>query len=256
VVVAISRMEHRVTNRFREWLSRTLSTSVRGCCLACNSAPSNLPLCARCREDSAIRATFHEHRVPLDAGTMQVHALGLYWERSGSEPSPAARLLHRFKYTGERVAGRALARVLAVHAAAALDLSNVTLVPIPLHPRRLRSRGFNQAAWLARALAKSCRASVHPDALARPHDDAPRPGCSARERRTSTAPVFLDGRRAPRDRPLVLVDDVCTTGMTLAAAAAALTARGLIVEGAIVLLLADRARRDDTAVLNETWEIR
>jgi orotate phosphoribosyltransferase len=46
----------------------------------------------------------------------------------------------------------------------------------------------------------------------------------------------------------VLVDDVCTTGVTLAAAAAALVAAGHTVDGAIVLLLADRARRDDTAM--------
>jgi predicted amidophosphoribosyltransferase len=182
---------------------------------------------------------------------MQVHALGLYWERSGSEPSPAARLLHSFKYTRERVIGRALARMLADHAAAALDLSDAALVPIPLHPRRLRSRGFNQAAWLARAVAKSCGAAVHPDALARPHDDAPRPGRTAQERRTTTASLFLPGRCAPPDRPLVLVDDVCTTGTTLTAAATALTARGLVVDGAIVLLLADRARRDDTAAATE-----
>jgi predicted amidophosphoribosyltransferase len=160
-------------------------------------------------------------------------------------------LLHSFKYSGERIAGRGLARVLAVHAAAALDLTAVVLVPIPLHPRRLRSRGFNQAAWLARALAKSCGTAIHPDALARPHDDAPRRGRTAHERRTSTAPVFLPGCSVPSDRPLVLVDDVCTTGMTLAAAATALTARGLAVKGAIVLLLADRARRGDTAAANE-----
>lgn len=182
---------------------------------------------------------------------MPVRALGLYWDRSGSEPSPAARVLHSFKYSGERIAGRGLARVFAAHATAALDLSGAVLVPIPLHPRKLRSRGFNQAAWLARALAERCGAMVHPDALARPRDDAPRPGHTAHERRTTTAPLFLPGRCGPPSRPLVLVDDVCTTGMTLAAAATALTARGLVVEGAIVLLLADRARRDDTAAATE-----
>jgi predicted amidophosphoribosyltransferase len=160
-------------------------------------------------------------------------------------------LLHRFKYSGERIAGRGLARVFAAHATVALDLSDVVLVPIPLHPHRLRSRGFNQAAWLARALATRCGAVVHPDALARRRDDAPRPGRTAHERRTTTAPLFLPGRGTPPDRPLVLVDDVCTTGMTLAAAATALTARGLVVEGALVLLLADRARRDDTAAATD-----
>jgi predicted amidophosphoribosyltransferase len=138
--------------------------------------------------------------------------------------------------------------MLGAHAAAAVEFGAGILVPIPLHPRRLRSRGFNQAAWLARALAKSCAADIYAEALARAHDDAPRPGRTAHERRTSTAPVFLAGRAVPASRSVVLVDDVCTTGVTLAAAAAALAAAGHTVDGAIVLLLADRARRDDTAM--------
>ena len=244
-------MEHRVTKRLGAWMPSSLRAALRSPCLVCERKSPDPFLCAKCREDSAIDAFFHEHRVALLAGTLSVRALGLYWARSGAAPSPAARLLHRFKYARERLAGRALARVLATHAARGLDVRHATLVPIPLHPRRLRSRGFNQAAWLARAVARSGSAALDPDMLTRPRDDAPRPGRTARERRTSTAPLFVARRRPPADRPLILVDDVCTTGATLAAAAGALAARGIVVEGAIVLLLADRDRRDDTAISSE-----
>lgn len=244
-------MEHRVTRQLRDWLQRSLRTVARRCCSACGETPSDHSLCARCREESAISNRFHHQRVPLRDGTLLVHGLGLYWNPSGTEPSPAARLLHRFKYTRERAAGRTLARLLAERATPVLGVAQIVLVPIPLHVRRLRSRGFNQAAWLARAVSKRYSVSVHADALIRPHDDAPRPGRTARERRTSTAPAFVPGRRPPADRPVVLVDDVCTTGMTLAAAASVLATHGHAIDGAIVLLLADRARHDDTTAPSE-----
>jgi len=240
-------MGHRVTNRLIQSLTRVLHVAFRSPCLGCGGVPSEVSLCTNCRTESSVGASFHRHDVPRCSGPLPVRALGLYWRGAAPERSPAAHLLHRFKYTREREAGRALSLLLAVYAASALDLGGVGLVPIPLHTRRLRARGFNQAAWLARSVAKRCAVALHPRALIRLHDDAPRPGSTALERRTSRAPVFVVGRCPPRDRPLVLVDDVCTTGATLTAAAAALTARGCAVEGAIVLLLADRSRREDTA---------
>jgi len=240
-------MEHRVTKRLLQSLPRVLRTAVRSACLGCGATLSGLSLCTNCREQSAIDACFHRHTVPRSGGPLPVRALGLYWRGPVPAQSPAARVLHRFKYARERAAGRALSRLLATHAASAIDLGATGVVPIPLHARRLRSRGFNQAAWLARSLAKRCAVVLYPRALVRLHDDAPRPGSTGLERRTSRAPLFVVDRCPPRDRPLLLVDDVCTTGATLAAAASALTDRGCAVEGAIVLLLADRARHDDTA---------
>lgn len=242
-------MGHRVTNPLSASppIRLFFRRAFRSPCLVCGGARSELSLCANCCAGSAIDASFHRHTVPRSSGSLPIRALGLYWRGAVPERSPAAELLHRFKYTRERAAGRALSLLLAAYAAAAFDLRGTGLVPIPLHTRRLRARGFNQAAWLARSIAKRCAAALHPRALVRPHDDAPRPGSTALERRTSRAPLFLVGRCPPPNRPLLLVDDVCTTGVTLTAAAAALAARGFAVRGAIVLLLADRAGREDTA---------
>jgi predicted amidophosphoribosyltransferase len=232
-------MEHRVTKALLASLARWRRAAVPSPCLVC-AAPMDAPfLCRRCRACSAIDAPLHQHRIGLRIGTLTVLARGLYWTASGSAPSPAAQLLHRFKYAHERAAGRALAHLLAERTSQALGGLRAAMVPIPLHRRRLRSRGFNQAAWLARELAKQGAGVVAPDTLVRPRDDAPSPGRTADER-----------RRPPPGRPRVLVDDVCTTGSTLAAAADALAVRGSVVHSAIVLLLADRERGDDTARSN------
>jgi len=243
-------MKHRVTKTLRMHIARWLRTTVPSPCLVCTAPTEEAFLCTQCRHHSAVAASFHEHSISVLSGTLTVVARGRYWDLAGSAPSPAARLLHRFKYARERAAGRALARLLAEDAPQVLEGIHPVMVPIPLHRRRLRSRGFNQAAWLARELARRGGGIVDPDALVRPRDDPPRPGRTADERRTSTAPYFVVRRCPPPGSPLLLVDDVCTTGSTLAAAADALTIAGAVVRGAIVLLLADRERRDDTRRTN------
>lgn len=244
-------MEHRVTTAWVTWLSRSLRPVLDRPCVACGQGSAARFLCARCRDDSGIGTSLHEHSIPFRSGMLAVRAVGLYWTRSGKTPSPVARLLHRFKYARERAAGRALAHILANYAAPALEGRLSALVPVPLHRNRLRSRGFNQAAWLARALARRESITVAPDLLRRPQDDAPRPGRTGRERRELAAPLFVAQRLVVPDRHVVLVDDVCTTGATLTAAANALAVHRIAVDGAVVLLLADRDRLEDTALSSD-----
>jgi predicted amidophosphoribosyltransferase len=96
-------------------------------------------------------------------------------------------------------------------------------VPVPLHPARWRRRGFNQAERLARALSKRTGLRVR-DCLRRSGSAAAQVG-RGRAERLAGAPgrIFLAG--LPPARALI-VDDVITTGATLAACAAALRAHG------------------------------
>jgi ComF family protein len=127
------------------------------------------------------------------------------------------RAVRRMKWARRPELGRPLGRLLAP-AARSGDL----LVPVPLHPRRLRARGYNQAALLALAAADDGGPPVSLDALARVRDTPPQSRLGAAERRANVDGAFAATLDAVRGARVLLVDDVLTTGATAAACATAL----------------------------------
>jgi ComF family protein len=111
---------------------------------------------------------------------------------------------------------------------------DLLLVPVPLHPSRRRERGFNQAELLALGLSRKLAKAgerralrVETCCLRRIRATPPQTGLSLRARRENVRGVFAVDRPAMvRDRVVVLVDDVMTTGATLSACAAALKQAG------------------------------
>jgi ComF family protein len=133
----------------------------------------------------------------------------------------ARRAVHLLKYEGWWRVAHALADVVARR----LPIPRKSvLVPIPLSPARLKARGYNQSAVLARALAESAGLAVQPDALARRRHTETQTALTPEERRANLAGAFM--ARGPAPAYPVLVDDVFTTGSTLAEAARALAAGG------------------------------
>lgn len=137
----------------------------------------------------------------------------------------SSRLLLRWKYRGDDVVGSSLATLLATHRSAHAECYDV-IVPVPLHASRLARRGFNQAAVLARALARSGE-RVAVDLL---HRDAPTATQTALDRGArdhNVRDAFSIRRRATlTDLAVLLVDDVVTTGATVRACSAVLRDAG------------------------------
>jgi ComF family protein len=137
-------------------------------------------------------------------------------------------LVHELKYRGRRtVAARLAEELLARADARGLLAAGCVLVPVPLHPRRLRERGFNQSERLARELARRTSCRLLAGALVRRKDTPAQTGLSAAARRANLRDAFVVRRRAPlAGRTVVLVDDVLTTGATARACARALREAG------------------------------
>ncbi len=139
---------------------------------------------------------------------------------------PARRVLLALKH-GDR---QHLARIMAGHmarAAGPLLGTDVLIVPVPLHWRRLWQRGFNQAALLARALARGSGAPIAVDALVRAKPTAISRGLGRSARARNVRGAFrVRDRALVRGRRIVLVDDVLTTGATADACARVLRRAG------------------------------
>lgn len=130
------------------------------------------------------------------------------------------------KYRNIRALAEPLAILLGNYLAAEL-IPAEALVPVPLHQKRLRERGYNQSALLARELGKLTRLPVIDGCLIKRKHTLPQARtATVAERRSNTAGAFecLDRRLA--GKPVLLIDDVATSGSTLDAAALALKNAG------------------------------
>jgi len=105
-------------------------------------------------------------------------------------------------------------------------LSVDVLVPVPSDKSRLRARGYNQSALLARGLARRIGKPVWEDALERTRQTARQVELPSAQRWQNVAGAFRCQDGAVRGRAILLVDDICTTGATLEACAAILRAAG------------------------------
>lgn len=193
--------------------------------------------CARC-------GVPFENDTPLHGATLcalcRRGATAYDWARGfGAYEGELRHLIHLLKYRGMEPLARPLAERLAslVPQAGTIDL----IVPVPLHRRRRRHRGFNQSELLAAELGRLVRLPVDRRLLRRRRDTETQTGLTHRQRRLNVQGAF-EVRRPERvaGKTIALVDDVITTGAT--AAACALTLRRAGAARVVVLALA-RARR-------------
>ena len=151
-------------------------------------------------------------------------------------------LIHLLKYERMRPLGARLGRSLGKRVAAAGVEADV-VIPAPLHWRRRLSREFNQAALIARGLAAVIDVPCRPSWVRRSKATAAQAGLTDEERQRNVRGAFrVAAREKLRGKRVLLVDDVMTTGSTLAACARAVKRAGAESVAAAVLARAHRLR--------------
>ncbi|MEJ2483257.1 MAG: phosphoribosyltransferase family protein [Gemmatimonadota bacterium] len=141
--------------------------------------------------------------------------------------------MHGLKYGGWTALGERMG-ALMVPAALRVCPGPALLVPVPLTPSRLRERGYNQALLLAKGLERELGWPVRP-VLRRVRTGRGQARSDRKQRARNVAGVFRPepGRLYRSGPPVVLVDDVLTTGATLAECCQALRAAGVPCAGAV-----------------------
>ena len=134
--------------------------------------------------------------------------------------------LYRFKYRGRAEYAAYYAReAYKIHGKRIMELHADAIVPVPLHPARLSSRGFNQAQLLAAEISACLSLPLRTDLLRRIKDIASQPSRTAQQRKLAMKGVFVAEPMPPGLR-ILLVDDVVTSGATLSECARVLRSAG------------------------------
>jgi ComF family protein len=187
-------------------------------CPACRrQLPANIPpICPRCGKPQAggvVCPTCASHQYSIDGIRSPFRFEGVI-----------RQAIHQLKYRNLRAIAGPLAELLADY------LNNhpvpgEVLVPVPLHPRRLRERGYNQSELLAKELSKLVKLPVAADAIVRrQHRPAQARAASLSERRSNVKNAFSCPSCSLENKKAILIDDVTTSGATLDACATALKA--------------------------------
>ncbi len=228
-------------------------------CPACGEwcAPPGGGLCAGCRRDLPLAdqvACAGCGSAAARTGAFCASCAGAYAFETvvaaAAYAGAARQLVRRFKYRADFSAGRLLADLLAARLASRPGPGVDLLVPVPLHRGRLASRGYNQAALLARGCGRRLGLPVAVSALGRSRGTRVLAGLNRSERASELRGAFAV--RAPGSvvgRRVLLVDDVLTTGATADGCSRALRAAGaawvgVAVAARVLLPLSRRERLD------------
>ena len=149
-----------------------------------------------------------------------VHAAGLY---QGNIKDAVHQLKYRNQLTLAKPLGQLLGKIVA---AAGAGFAPDCIVPVPLHPHRLRQRGYNQALELARPISRELNVPLDTTLLQRCRKTLQQQGLSATERRSNLRNAFTLTSKTPAIKVL-LVDDVMTTGETVRECCRVLVAGGV-----------------------------
>lgn len=191
------------------------------CCIVCGNAlaASEECLCMQCLQElPKIRNMFPDAAQEIEKrfwGKLPIEKAASYFHYA--KGSNFDKILFEIKYHGRKEAGKVMGRHAAHNLLPDGFFEGIDLViPVPLHPARLKQRGYNQSEWIARGISEITQIPVNTDAVYRIGNNSTQTKKSAWERLEAVQGIFavrneddLEGKH------ILLVDDVLTTGATL-----------------------------------------
>lgn len=207
----------------RRFFQTALEFALPPVCVGCRR-PGAL-VCDSCEADIAWRREAFCPKclqIDLPAGCCDEFFYAVYTAVSYLGPIPKA--IHQLKYEGQFALADPLARFMLDAWRQSWPLPDL-LIPVPLHPTRQKKRTYNQSALLAQKLNERGMGHTQTNTLFRVRQTPPQVGLSARQRKENVHDAFW-ANDSVADCSILLIDDVYTTGATMAAAAAALRRAG------------------------------
>ncbi len=212
-------------------LKSLLSVFLQSPCPLCKRPAENI-VCVYCQKQ--LESCQLDNPSLLWRGNLPLFAWGVY-------DNKLKQAIATLKYQKKPQLGIILGQWLAktwLNNPAGKKTSNLTVLPIPLHQERLKARGFNQAETLARGFCQRTGYFLQPQGLVRVRDTETMFGLDPEQRQQNLKHAFAVGeiwQQQPPRAPILLLDDIYTTGTTVKEAAKVLGKRGIEVCGVVVV---------------------
>lgn len=208
----------------KEWLSSFLFLFFPRCCAVCGHPLSKGEecICTTCninlprtnfhlREDNPVEQIFWG-KIPIGRAT------SFFFYRKGSN---FRRILYGLKYEGKKEVGEVFGRMIASELISSGFFKGIdVIVPVPLHPRKLKRRGYNQSEWIARGVSLVSGIPLDTISVIREKYTDTQTHKSSYERWENVEGIFiLNKPQSLYGAHILIIDDVLTTGSTITACA-------------------------------------
>lgn len=208
---------------FNDFISLIFPTT----CVNCNRPliKAEKHLCTSCKidlpttDDHKSRKNELFHKFVFSSQIKSAQAF-LYFHHAGI----AQKLLHQLKYNGKKEIGESLG---SWFADSLTGLEVDFIIPIPLHPNRKRKRGYNQSSYIAKGIGNQLGIEVREDIISRARQTTTQTKKSKVQRWQDLENVYSDASEVVRNRKVLVVDDVITTGATIGMLCERLSAQGV-----------------------------
>ena len=212
----------------KDWLGSFVSLLFPRCCLVCGRplAKGEECLCTMCninlprtgyhlKEDNPVEKLFWG-KIPLERAT------SFFFYRKGSD---FRQILHQLKYGGQKDIGAIMGRYMATELQESGFFEGIdVIVPVPLHKKKQRLRGYNQSEWIARGIATVTGIPIDTESVVRHKNTETQTSKSSLERWENVNGIFELHHPEPlAGKHILIVDDVLTTGATTVECASCLT---------------------------------